>query len=402
VSSNATLGDHSGGGAIFVSGSSIISLIESTLSGNMTGGGHSPGGAIQLEDYNYYYAGELKFENSTISGNKTNGDYSSGGGVFAEIYSVTRLFNSTVSGNYSLGRQASAGGLYGRNYLTNSIVAGNFSEGGGIADDDLSGAPLGWMLTGGNVLGGKLLHDGKVVGSVTEKEVFAATLEIAPSVFAGVLGDNGGPTQTIAIRADGPAAGAADPATATETDQRGFARDAAPDLGAYEAGAGGGLTLVGGPGADALVGSEFADRIRGRGGDDDLRGKGGDDAILGDSGRDTIRAWAGDDTVRGGAGVDRIGGGTGDDVLHGGKGCDVFAFGEDFGEDRIADFDADPRCGQDRIDLRPLGITEAAFAARAEVVATAGGARVEVAGEGAILLLGVGAEALDATDFLLA
>jgi fibronectin-binding autotransporter adhesin len=75
-----------------------------------------------------------------------------------------------------------------------------------------------------------------------------------PGVFAGVLADNGGPTPTIAIREEGSAAGAANPATATATDQRGLSRDAAPDLGAFEAGAEDGLQLFGGPEADALVG----------------------------------------------------------------------------------------------------------------------------------------------------
>jgi Ca2+-binding RTX toxin-like protein len=271
---------------------------------------------------------------------------------------------------------------YGSLTLTDSIALGNVTTGAGV--------------------GGGLFYGADDLGDVTANEVFAATKEIAPGVFAGVLADNGGPTPTIAIRPDGPAAGAADPATASATDQRGYARDAAPDLGAYEAGAEGGLTLVGGPGADALVGSELADRIRGRGGDDDLRGKGGADTILGDRGRDTIRAWAGDDTVRGGAGADRIGGGTGDDVLDGGKGRDLFVLGEAFGQDVILDFDPDPRCGQDRIDLRGLGITAASFAVEVAIEADAAGARVTVGGEGSILLAGVDPGLTDAGDFLLA
>ena len=59
-------------------------------------------------------------------------------------------------------------------------------------------------------------------------------------LFAGGLADNGGPTQTIALRdaADNPALGRADPATAPATDQRGVARPAPegtnPDIGAFE------------------------------------------------------------------------------------------------------------------------------------------------------------------------
>ena len=62
------------------------------------------------------------------------------------------------------------------------------------------------------------------------------------SLFAGGLADNGGPTQTIALRdaPDNPALGRADPADAPATDQRGVARPQPegtdPDIGAFELG----------------------------------------------------------------------------------------------------------------------------------------------------------------------
>ena len=64
----------------------------------------------------------------------------------------------------------------------------------------------------------------------------------ADRLFAGGLADNGGPTQTIALRdaVDNPALGGADPATAPATDQRGVARPQPagtnPDIGAFELG----------------------------------------------------------------------------------------------------------------------------------------------------------------------
>ena len=69
-------------------------------------------------------------------------------------------------------------------------------------------------------------------------------LENVPAglLFAGGLTDNGGPTQTIALRdaADNPALGGADPAAAPATDQRGVARPQPegtnPDIGAFELG----------------------------------------------------------------------------------------------------------------------------------------------------------------------
>jgi hypothetical protein len=54
------------------------------------------------------------------------------------------------------------------------------------------------------------------------------------------LGDNGGPTQTHALLMGSPAIDAADPAGMVAEDQRGFMRDATPDVGAFEFGADGG------------------------------------------------------------------------------------------------------------------------------------------------------------------
>ena len=77
-------------------------------------------------------------------------------------------------------------------------------------------------------------------------------------MLAGVLADNGGPTETIALRLvqGNPAIGGADPATATATDQRGVARDADPDLGAFEA-------EEVGPPAPFRIEAETLDRVSG-------------------------------------------------------------------------------------------------------------------------------------------
>ena len=373
----------------------VVTIIRSTVSENTA---NSFGGGI-----NGYSA--VIIENSTISRNSCENTqeffYFTGAGAGVHSSGDVAVIQSTVSGNAILygGASGEGGGVVGRNVtLQNSIVTGNIA---GETTDDVRGDRT---LAGGNIIGGEVFDGADVIGSATAAQIFKATIEIAPGVFAGVLADNGGPTQTIAIRPDGPAAGAADPATATPTDQRGVARDDAPDLGAFEAGAESVLKLVGGPGADVLVGGAGDDRICGRGGNDTLRGLAGDDLLRGGKGCDRLKGGAGEDDLDGGRGRDRIGGGTGDDTLAGGKGCDVFVFGRDFGDDEIRDFDANPRCGQDRIDLRALGISAASFAEAVSIERRGDDTLVAIAERGSILCLGVdgeGANRITQADFLL-
>ena len=362
VSENIATGTTSadGGG---LSGHTF-SIENSTVSGNIASGPKASGGGISV---NFSYT-----INSTVSGNTASGSEARGGGLWGYQIHMT---SSTVSGNSAEGIVSAGGGVWGDDgsfyedtwgegivTLRNSIVLGNSASAGGPQDEVSVSTEL--ALIGGNILGGDRFNGGNDVGDISAAEVFAGVTEIAPGVFAGLLGDNGGPTPTIAIRRGGPAAGAADPALiwgTTETDQRGTTRDAAPDLGAYEA-TNAGLVLVGGLNADFLTGDALNDRLRGREGDDVLRGLGGDDVILGDWGADTIRGGGGNDDINGGAGDDWIAGGAGDDRLNGGAGADLFVFGESFGVDTIVGFDGDPFGGQDLIDLRGLGITAASFA----------------------------------------
>ena len=82
----------------------------------------------------------------------------------------------------------------------------------------------------------------------------------------------------------------------------------------------------------------------------DFHGKGNDadNAIAGGSGNDRLEGRDGDDVITGGAGNDR---------MWGGDDSDTFVFAQGFGNDRIYDFDADPRRGQDMLDVSELGIT---------------------------------------------
>jgi hypothetical protein len=181
-----------------------LMLIDSALSGNSTAGYDASGGAILLSIRDFGY-GEVTLMNSTVR---------------------LILTDSTVSGNSTAGYGATGGGIdgsYESGTVTNSVVLGNATTHGGIADDE---APGFFTLTGGNIIGTDVFSGDTDVGDTTATAVFAATAEIAPGVLAGVLADNGGPTRTIAVRPDAanPAIGGADPATATATDQRGVPR----------------------------------------------------------------------------------------------------------------------------------------------------------------------------------
>ena len=70
----------------------------------------------------------------------------------------------------------------------------------------------------------------------------------------------------------------------------------------------------------------------------DFHGKGNDadNAMTGGAGNDRLEGRDGDDVITGGAGNDR---------MWGGDDSDTFVFAAGFGNDRIYDFDADPRRG---------------------------------------------------------
>ena len=110
--------------------------------------------------------------------------------------------------------------------LANSIVAGNTPS--AVHRPTSAGAIA--ASNGHNIFGSDV--DGNAPGDL---ENVPASL-----LFAGGLADNGGPTQTIALRdaPDNPALGWRRPGHAPATDQRGEARPqpdgTAPDIGAFE------------------------------------------------------------------------------------------------------------------------------------------------------------------------
>ena len=157
----------------------------STFSGNSA---TFSGGAIS--------AFTINLNNATLSGNSAGGE---GGGVSGFTANIT---NSTITGNVAA--VDGGGTAAGDNNLTNSIVFGNNSAG---AKDVYSA--FGATFTGGNIVHGEFTIDGQSPEAVTVADVFASVVTLDPDgaggrdpFDAGALGDNGGPVQTIALKAD--------------------------------------------------------------------------------------------------------------------------------------------------------------------------------------------------------
>ena len=224
VSGNS--GNGGAGGGIFSDGTgSSLTVQQSAINNNVSagaGGGIAVGQQVTLTD-------------STVSGNRAG---TTGGGIHSFDNTEGEIVGATITANQA-GTQG--GGLFtvttpfitvDRPELRNTILAGNTAP----ADRDCGGSPD----SGGENLVG--------VGSATCNAftvpkgdlIGTAATPLDPKI--GPLANNGGPTPTHALLAGSPALDAAD--TCTPSDQRGVARPAACDIGAFELSA---VCVTGGP-----------------------------------------------------------------------------------------------------------------------------------------------------------
>ena len=250
------------GGAIASSG--LLDVVNSTLTNNAAS---QTGGAIDNS------VGDLTLVNSTVSGNTAGED---GGGIH-DLGSVT-VVATTVSGNVAAAR---GGGLFGWGtvMLSNSTFVGNEAqEGGGVvhfrsapcsvinstiaqntapgsagvvsdegtidlANSILANGASGDCVTknGGVALGGHNLIADATSACGLVNGVDGNLVGVDPMLET--LADNGGPTQTIAVRAGSPAIDAGDALVCTRppvnnVDQRGYTRPGTASIncaiGAYE------------------------------------------------------------------------------------------------------------------------------------------------------------------------
>jgi len=250
--SNGDGGDRGDGGGIY-NNVETATLSESTIRDNVAG----YGGGL------YSYNGTMTLDGCTVSGNTASWN---GGGLNGTGSSTIMLTNSTISGNDAY---VSGGGISGHSssgtvMLTFVTVTDNTAD----LDDDGSGAGGGLQSSGtltmtntivaknydkggenpdcfGTVASGdyNLLGIGDSAGCTftpqPHDQVGTTASPIDP--LLGLLGDNGGPTLTHAIKSNSPAVdqipAGVNGCAMGSLDQRGALRFPPCDIGAYEIGA---------------------------------------------------------------------------------------------------------------------------------------------------------------------
>jgi len=238
LSGNVRVGGQpaAGGGGLFnASGTAVIE--DCTVAGNSSGWG---GGGL------FQYRGTTTVVNSTIADNQSPG----GGGIISLSPGLT-LVNSTVAYNVGGGIFATGVVAYATVTLNNTIVVEN--------DDDLS------QYNGGSFTGADNLVGNDQTGTLSANDNLLGVTD--PGI--GLLANNGGPTQTIALLAGSPAidagsnALAVDPTTGDPLtyDQRGpgYPRfvNGIVDIGAFES-SGFTITVTSGSGQSTDVSTAFS------------------------------------------------------------------------------------------------------------------------------------------------
>jgi hypothetical protein len=208
LSFSAVTGNSSNGNAGGIRNGGMMTIRNSTISGNAAisaGGGILNGGTLTITD-------------STISGNSSLARY--GGGISNSDGATLTVTSCTISNNSA----PSGGGIYNFNQgtlsLRNTILAGNSTDMWGVL----------------NSLGHNLIGDG-TGGSGYDPTDLVGTHSNPIDPKLGLLQDNGGPTQTMAVLAGSPALNAGDPNQLGSPDQRSVVRSGGVNIGAYQASA---------------------------------------------------------------------------------------------------------------------------------------------------------------------
>lgn len=191
---------------------------------------------------------ELTLLSSTVHGN-TSTISSAGGGITSSGQGnpVTRIVNSTVTGNTStraagilVGRPVTGGATLS---LHNATVWGNVSLNEEIEVQDFTSVTMESSIVGyTSTFGSVVSHGYNLLEGLTGTGWTAGPGDAFVDPQLGPLGDNGGPTETMAPAFWSDAIDGGNPAGCTDesgdpltTDQRGAPRDTHCDIGAFEA-----------------------------------------------------------------------------------------------------------------------------------------------------------------------
>jgi predicted outer membrane repeat protein len=221
---NSTISDNTseGGGGVFATGANTVTIKGSTLSGNTAvgGGGLSSRSGVTVN-----------MVNSTVSGNI-------GSDVGAGLYTngAMNLNFVTIAKNISAADSANAGsGINmfpsgsGIITLKNVLLQGNLRGASGTIPANCGKTGSGTTVDSQ----GHNLSSDTTCDNVTWLSDSTDQNNVDPKI--DVLALNApGTTQTHALLAGSPALGAGVAVALITTDQRGIARDATPDIGAYE------------------------------------------------------------------------------------------------------------------------------------------------------------------------
>jgi len=214
ISDNSSAGTAAG---LDIDNVESTQIIDSVISNN-TGGGQLVAAGMELRNTDFV------IHNTTISNNTLTTrfeDFAGGAGVLVQDIDYGLFNNVTMSdNNIEINNRSYGSSLAAIDNATlvmqNSIIANS------------EGAPTDCFLSSNS----QLTIDS---ASIIEDGSCGATQSGDPGLLA--LADNGGPTPTHALSPNSIAINTGDTSTCLETDQRGAARDALCDVGAFEFGA---------------------------------------------------------------------------------------------------------------------------------------------------------------------
>jgi ELWxxDGT repeat protein len=210
-----TIGGRSEGGAIYIEvGGSECKISNSTFYNNIAKGNAPTAGAIMN-------ANKLLVENSTISSNKAIGNQKAdGGAIFIWNGSKLTLKNSTFSDNSIDAPTAQGTGVH-MSYSSTLNVENTI-----INNNSVYKTSMGTVQSNG----GNICSDNSLVSSLTAAgDKNNTNPKLLPLAFIGGL------TKTHALQPGSPAIDAAvSTSLSPATDQRGYCRNGATDVGAFE------------------------------------------------------------------------------------------------------------------------------------------------------------------------